>query len=406
MTAPTSPTLDPTTLLFTISVLGFATAAFALSSSRAIGAERSGLVEWGKAMSAVGAAFLLFFLRGHVPAFLTYVVANCIVLSAPAYGLLAHTRFFGIEPPRYTVGALVVFGITGLMAVHTWQLPLGVGVFTMSSAMAGLLGMTGCLIIRRKGMRAAAPSTFAAATILLLAAVCVVRAVLSVAGAGASVSLAADHGHMALPLVIGMLFVVGATIGFVMMVHDKRRRTELENSKRDMLTGLHTRAAFFEALSVIQARGDEPYALIVLDVDCFKAINDAHGHTAGDLVLAQAGRLIRQFLRGGDLAGRFGGDEFCVVLAGCGQAQASRFSERLVIEASQQSVPLPSGGTVGFTMSAGYATRLRADANPGRIESAEHLFERADAALFAAKRSGRQRAVAAPAQTEQAAQAA
>jgi len=143
MTAPTSPTLDPTTLLFTISVLGFATAAFALSSSRAIGAERSGLVEWGKAMSAVGAAFLLFFLRGHVPAFLTYVVANCIVLSAPAYGLLAHTRFFGIEPPRYTVGALVVFGITGLMAVHTWQLPLGVGVFTMSSAMAGLLGMTG-----------------------------------------------------------------------------------------------------------------------------------------------------------------------------------------------------------------------------------------------------------------------
>lgn len=73
----------------------------------------------------------------------------------------------------------------------------------------------------------------------------------------------------------------------------------------------------------------------------------------------------------------------------------SRFSERLIVEASQQSVPLPSGRCVEFTMSAGYATRLPADECDGTVEPAEHLFERADAALFSAKRGGRKRAVAA-----------
>ena len=395
MNAQTPLALDPTTLLFTISILGFATAAFAFSSSRANGADRLGLVEWGKAMSGVGASFLLFFLRGHAPPFYSYVVANCIVLSVPAYGLLAHTRFFALDTPRRTIAALVAFGISGLIAVHVWHYPLGVGVFTMSSAMAGLLAMTGWSIIRMKGLRPSAPSTFAAVTILLLAAVCIVRAAVSIAGSGASVSLAADRSQMAWPLIIGTLFVVGATIGFVMMVHDKQSRIALQSSKRDTLTGLHTRAAFFDALSAIQARGDEPYALVVLDVDCFKLTNDTHGHTGGDLVLAHAGRLILRSLRSRDLAGRFGGDEFCVVLPGCGQAQASRFSERLIFEAGQQSVPFPDGRSVGFTLSAGYATRLPADVHDGTIESAEHLFERADAALFAAKRAGRKRAVAA-----------
>jgi len=406
MNNPTPLVLDPTTLLFTISILGFATAAFAFSSARAIGAGQSGLAEWGKAMSAVGAAFLLYFLRGHVPVFLTYVVASCIVMAVPAYGLLAHTRFFAVHPPRRAIAAIAAFGTAGPAAVHLWDLPLGLGVFTMSMAMAALLVMTGHLIIQKKGLRASAPSTFAAVTILLLAVVCLMRAIVSVAGAGASVSLAANSGRMAWPLVIETLFVVGATIGFVMMVHDKQRHTELQSSKRDTLTGLHTRAAFFETVTEIQLHGDEPYALVVLDVDRFKLINDSHGHTGGDLVLAHAGRLIARSIRGRDVAGRFGGDEFCIVLRGCGQVDASRFCERLILEASQQSVPLPSGRSVGFTMSAGYATRLRAETSGGEIESAEHLFERADAALFAAKRSGRQRAVAAVQETEETAEAA
>lgn len=387
--------LDPTTLLFTISLLGFATAAFAFSSSRAIGAAQSGLAEWGLSMSAVGASFLLYFLRGHAPTFLTYVVASAAVLAVPAFALLAHTRFFAVKPPRRRIAAMCLFGLAGPCAVQVASLPLGVGVFTMSIAMAALLLMTGVLIIREKGLRASSPSSFAAVTVLLLALVCVVRAVMAVVGQGESVSLAADRSRMAWPLAIGTIFVVTATIGFVMMVHDKQRRTELQSSRRDTLTGLHTRAAFFEAATTIHANDTETYALVVLDIDRFKVLNDSHGHAAGDLVLAQAGRLIAASIRAHDVAGRFGGDEFCIVLRHCGQAQAQRFAERLIQEASQQSVRLPSGNGVGFSMSAGYATRLRRDAAGRAVETAEQLFERADAALYEAKRNGRTRAVGA-----------
>ena len=395
MSSATPLSLDPNTLLFAISVLGFATAAFAFSSSRAVGSERSGLVQWGQAMSAVGAAFLLFFLRGHAPEFFTYVVANITVLAVPAFGLLAHMRFFSIDPPRRRLWALVVFGIAGPVAVHGLGMPLGVGVFTMSIAMATLLAMTASLIIRKKGLHLWAPSSFAAVTTVLLSAVLVVRAIVSAAGSGASVSLASDSGHMAWPLVVGLLFVVGATIGFVMMVHDRQRKVDLRSSRRDLLTGLHTRAAFIEAASAVHAQAHEPYSLVVVDIDRFKAINDSHGHTSGDLVLAQAGRLILGSIRRLDVAGRFGGDEFCIVLRSCGQVEAKRFADRLILDASRQQVRLPSGVCVGFTLSAGYATRPAASGGAATIESTEQLFERADAALYEAKRGGRTRAVAA-----------
>ena len=387
--------MDPTTLLFTISLLGFASAAFALSSARAIGAGQVGLVEWGQAMAAVGGAFLLFFLRGHAPAWLTYVAANSIVLTVPAFGWLAYARFFDVDPHRRTIAALLAFGIVGPVAVHALGSGLGVGVFTMSVAMAAFLAMTGHLIVRRNGWQIAAPSTFAAALMLLLALVFVVRAVISLAGAGASVSMASDRGHMAWPLVIGTLFVSGATVGFVMMVHDRRRRDELYNASRDALTGLLTRAAFFEAAAAAQALDDEPYSLVVVDIDRFKDINDSHGHRGGDIVLAQAARLVLRSIRSQDVAGRFGGDEFCIVLRGCGEAEATQFCERLIFEASQLRVQLTDDRSLGFTMSAGHATRLASRVGAGPVESAEDLFERADAALYLAKRGGRARAVAA-----------
>jgi diguanylate cyclase (GGDEF)-like protein len=385
--------LDPTTLLFAISVLGFATAAFAFSASRAVGAGQAGLVEWGQAMLAVGASFLLYFFRGHVPVFLTYVVATLMVMAVAVFGLLAQTRLFGTVAPRRTIAVVCVFGMSGVSAGYAFNLPLGVGVFTMSIAMAALLAMSGRLIIQKNGLRATAPSTFAAAMILLLAVVCVIRALVAVAGAGASVSMASGRSLQAWPLVVGMLFVVGATIGFVMMVHDKHRRIELQNSRRDELTGLHTRAAFFDAAQAVQAQSAQPYALVVVDVDRFKDINDSHGHSGGDSVLAQVGRLVLRSIRSHDIAGRYGGDEFCIVLRGCGQAEAQLFSERLVSDASQLVVQLPSGEHIGFTLSAGYATRLPGQG--GEMEPTERLFDRADAALYQAKRGGRRRAVAA-----------
>ena len=385
-------TLDPTTLLFSISLLGFVTAGFAFSSSRVVGAKREGLVEWSRAMAGVGVAFLLYFFRGHAPAFLTYLVANAVVLAVPAQGLLAHASFFGAPPPKTTITLLCAFGFIGVAAVFFFQAPLGAGVFTMSVAIAVMLGMTGAHIVRNEGWKFATSSGFTASTMFLLAAVSATRAAYCVVGAGNSVSMVNNTRPNVVTLACGTLFVVAASTGFVMMVHDRRRRDELESSRRDALTGLLTRAAFFDAASGVQARGSEPYAMVVIDVDHFKSVNDTHGHAGGDIVLSHLGKLIQSSIRTLDIAGRFGGDELCVILPGCGMSQARRFAERLILDTGQRAVPLPGGASVNFTISAGYSVRQPA-ADVRALESAQRVFERADAALYEAKRLSRNRAV-------------
>jgi diguanylate cyclase (GGDEF)-like protein len=94
-----------------------------------------------------------------------------------------------------------------------------------------------------------------------------------------------------------------------------------------------------------------------------------------------------------DVAGRYGGEEFSVILRGCGEAEAADFAERLVDEARRQSVRLHDGRSSTFTLSVGYACRTLSGA--GRGESASQVLDRADRALYEAKRNGRNRAVSA-----------
>ncbi|HRO58717.1 MAG TPA: GGDEF domain-containing protein, partial [Burkholderiaceae bacterium] len=110
-------------------------------------------------------------------------------------------------------------------------------------------------------------------------------------------------------------------------------------------------------------------------------------------MLAHAGKLVRAATRSADLAGRYGGEEFCIVLADCGETEARRFAERLVRTAARQRVRLPGRGEVRFTFSIGYAVR-GASQPGGAPEPFQAVLERADAALYQAKREGRNRAVA------------
>ena len=118
-------------------------------------------------------------------------------------------------------------------------------------------------------------------------------------------------------------------------------------------------------------------------------MNDRYGHAAGDTTLTQLGRLIAQHTRLSDLAGRYGGEEFCLLLKDCTLAEAQRVAQQLVTEAARQSVRLPGGEALHFTLSAGYAQRQ------GLHESLEQVINRADQALYEAKHAGRNRAMAA-----------
>jgi diguanylate cyclase (GGDEF)-like protein len=171
----------------------------------------------------------------------------------------------------------------------------------------------------------------------------------------------------------------------------RRAGPALDNARRfkearqladlDALTGLHNRRYFHDTLAREVARAqryDRKLALVVFDLDDFKAINDRIGHLAGDAVLAEAADRVREVVRSADVACRVGGDEFAVILPESTLRDADQLYRRL--ERAVSTRPLGQVGRLG--LSAG-VTELRHDDN------ATTFFERADEALYQAKGAGK-----------------
>ncbi len=160
----------------------------------------------------------------------------------------------------------------------------------------------------------------------------------------------------------------------------RREREARVLASTDELTGLPNRRALLaHAQAALQAarQRQEPLALLMIDADHFKQVNDRHGHAFGDEVLRHLGRVLGTALRQRDRLGRLGGEEFAAVLPGAAAAQAGQIAERM-----RDAVAATSLGEVRCTVSIGVA-ELGAD------ETVAQALERADRALFAAKLAGR-----------------
>ncbi|RBY94927.1 GGDEF domain-containing protein [Blastococcus sp. TBT05-19] len=160
----------------------------------------------------------------------------------------------------------------------------------------------------------------------------------------------------------------------------------------DALTGLVTRRVLDQALSTALARAgsEDGTALLLMDVDEFKSINDVHGHLAGDDALVHLARIIRQQTRAGDaVVSRMGGDEIAVLLQSCSREDAVRRAEQLLDAVRGEPLVLPDGTLYGLSISLGVAHAARG------TEELRTLYAAADDALYAAKRGGRGRVEAA-----------
>lgn len=161
-----------------------------------------------------------------------------------------------------------------------------------------------------------------------------------------------------------------------------------EESLRDPLTGLYNRLAYDRriALEIQRARvTHEPLSLVVCDIDNFKRINDVVGHMGGDKVLKEASRIMLETLRGTDFVGRYGGEEFVIILPGANKDAGLYVSEKL--RRTLKVAPFTyRGQRIQVTASFGVTPLSIGD-------TADTLFERADRALYSAKQAGRDRSV-------------
>jgi diguanylate cyclase (GGDEF)-like protein len=192
-------------------------------------------------------------------------------------------------------------------------------------------------------------------------------------------------GSFALLVLMAFLFA-----GPILRILGDFRRVASQ-ATTDGLTGLGNRRTFDEELALEWRRAHrigDSFALVLLDLDDFKKVNDKHGHPAGDAVLRTVGELLGNGVRQIDLAARYGGEEFVVLVPESDLKGAVQLAKRLKTALSKARVELPDGRTLKVTASFGVAAK-------GELASAEELIVAADEALYEAKRAGKNRVVAA-----------
>jgi diguanylate cyclase (GGDEF)-like protein len=190
-------------------------------------------------------------------------------------------------------------------------------------------------------------------------------------------------------LSVAVFQVATVVSGFIvagLVERDRRRRRDLEQAAIvDGLTGLYNHKHFVARLQQElsrRRRSEEETALMYIDLDNFKPVNDTFGHQRGDDYLRAFSNLLLDVIRTGDTAYRLGGDEFAVILPGTGEAGARRVAERLKEEMTQQDLSLPEkanrpSASIGISVAPNFA------------ETATELMTQADSALYHAKHAGR-----------------
>ena len=212
----------------------------------------------------------------------------------------------------------------------------------------------------------------------------------------AAFAIQADAFHLSLAFVAVMYlaasfrsiktlsFFFGRSYQLAHELRQEKKRVE-ELARTDFLTALLNRRAFYgageEALQAA-ARSGGPVAVLMLDIDHFKAVNDRYGHAGGDAVIRAVADLIRSQARSRDIAGRMGGEEFAVILPETTLDDAKALAERMREAAETLAVPFEDSA-LHFTVSIGVAVFA--------VENVDALLDRADRALYDAKRAGRNR---------------
>lgn len=380
--------LDPRTLLFSLILTNLLTVVCLVVAARGNGGRREGMGLWAAAMMLETLTWMLVAARGAVPDAFSLVAANGLKAGAHALVLAAICEFQRRAVPRWQYYVPVVLAMLMAAALADdirGRFVWGGLIFGFQVLLIARVLLTHAETRAGRAWRLLAGGLVAILFVLALRAL---AALFSADEFAQPQNAVMPHPVQIVSYVAIMATVLLGSIGFVLMVKERTDREIMELAMTDSLTGVPNRRALMEMAEHVLARRDgQPIAMLMIDVDRFKGINDNLGHLAGDAVLRQVSRLLAGRLRSGDMLGRYGGEEFCVIAPDTDAEGALTLAESLREVVAFRPLPIERE-TLPLTVSVGVAL-----CPAGSVRELKDMLAEADAALYAAKEGGRDRVV-------------
>lgn len=382
--------LDARTLLFSLmltyalSVLSMFVAAYGRNGN----SKQDGMSKWAAAMFLETLIWMLIAARGVLPDILTIIVANGLKAASHALILAAIYEFQGRKAPHWQYWLPIALTLL-LAAILVGDIK---GRFIWGGLIYGFqIALIARALLSDQETRAGRAWRLLFTGIVMIMLVLVLRAVLALSGLSEIAqpqNAAPIHPIQILAYVAVMATALLGSIGFVLMVKERTDREIMRLAMTDSLTQIPNRRALMEWTEhVLVRRSGLPLAILMIDVDHFKLVNDTYGHQAGDEVLRKIAELLAGRLRGHDFMGRYGGEEFCVIAPDTDRKGALALAEslRTIIDAT----PLTAAGRE-LTLSVSIGIAL---CPPNVTRELKEVMAESDAALYAAKLAGRNKVV-------------
>lgn len=381
---------DLPTLLLMIVVMSGAMAFAVLFVSHHPRKAHDSLHWWGGGLLLNTLAFIAFASLRSANLAGMLVVGNVLMSASVAAALRSLTLYCQVSVPRgwfwFPLICVALISV-GFVGQPLWRVPMVDLVITVQTVLAAYV------VLRPPAFAAEVPvergRILLIGGMLLIAAVYLMRVSVVVLGHADVTRLFSPDWSQTLSYMLGLIGILFSTLGFVLMHKERSEQLYRHQALQDALTGVANRRAIMASLSQVlafSARCADPVAVMMIDIDHFKRVNDRHGHLVGDMVLSEVAERMKHRLRRQDLLGRYGGEEFLAIFPRTDRNGASIIAEDLRRQFAGQAIHL-SGLEIGITLSIGVHCCIP-HAGTSAVDT---MIEAADRALYAAKTAGRDR---------------
>jgi len=345
---------------------------------------------WAAAAFTAAIGMVVSLLRSlvEIDPLVPIVLGNGMLLIATSLAVMGVSRFYDRPPNWRWEFALIAVGVVGLAIFTVWHdsiaMRIAIYAVVQSISVAGTIPLS---LSRSNGGRTA--GSYLSATLAVLVIVAhTVRSLCGLLESGGTMGFVELNQVQAVLLLVLVFLTMSWNFAFLVMAIDRLRDEVAELALVDDLTGVANRRHLVQRLSeecALAHRTQKPFALLAIDLDGFKEINDGHGHAAGDDCLRHFTVMTQSKLRPGDLLARSGGDEFCIVLPSTSVSEAAAIAHR-ILDACRADAAACMPGEVQIAASIGVAQwQSRIGQYP------ERLIAAADQALYVAKNDGKNR---------------